>query len=194
MNSVSAPEWATQLRVAFDSRASGQFVVHGNVSDRMPSAGQLVNVEQYIRDELFADFDVVFTYDLGNGLGVVRGGDLLPAVDAEWVTSAQRAHRRTVLELLDLVAETSWKAGDLDDSRRHLRQAIDLEPHDEIRYVRLARVLLRQGRRGSAREVVRRALAAAAEIGATPSESLVDLVRQLGRKREPVPVPDAVTA
>jgi LuxR family maltose regulon positive regulatory protein len=125
---------------------------------------------------------------------LVRGGDLLPAVDAEWVTSAQRAHRRTVLELLDLVAETSWKAGDLDDSRRHIRQAIDLEPHDEIRYVRLARVLLRQGRRGSAREVVRRALAAAAEIGATPSESLVDLVRQLGRKREPVPVPDAVTA
>jgi DNA-binding SARP family transcriptional activator len=125
---------------------------------------------------------------------LVRAGDLLPAMDAEWVNSAQRAHRRTVLELLDLVAETSWKAGDLDDSRRHLRQAIDLEPHDEIRYVRLARVLLRQGRRGSAREVVRRALAAAADIGATPSESLVDLVRQLGRKREPVGVLDAAPA
>ena len=33
--------------LAFDSRASGQFVVHGNVSDRMPSAGQLVNVEEH---------------------------------------------------------------------------------------------------------------------------------------------------
>ena len=125
---------------------------------------------------------------------LVRGGDLLPAMDAEWVSSAQRAHRRAVLELLDLVAETSWKAGDLDDTRRHLRQAIELEPHDEIRYVRLARVLLRQGRRGSAREVVRRALAAAAEIGATPSGSLVELVRQLGRRREPATAAEPVTA
>lgn len=87
MNTGNAPGWAAQLRLAFDSRASGQFVVHGNVSDRMPSAGQLVNVEQYIRDELFADFDVVFTYDLGNGLGVARGGELL----ADWVPSALRS-------------------------------------------------------------------------------------------------------
>jgi DNA-binding SARP family transcriptional activator len=119
---------------------------------------------------------------------LVRGGELLPASDAEWLTAVRRAHRRTTLELLDLVAETSWKAGDLDDSRRHLRQAIEVEPHDEIRYVRLARVLIRQGRRGSAREVVRRALAAAAEIGAAPSESLMTLVRQLGRKRDAEPV------
>lgn len=87
MNTGNAPGWAAQLRLAFDSRASGQFVVHGNVSDRMPSAGQLVNVEQYIRDELFADSDVVFTYDLGNGLGVARGGELL----ADWVPSALRS-------------------------------------------------------------------------------------------------------
>lgn len=82
-----APEWAQQLHVAFASGASGQFVVHGNVNDRMPSDGMLVNVEHYIQDALLHDFDVVFTYDLGNGLAVTRGGDRL----ADWVPSALRS-------------------------------------------------------------------------------------------------------
>jgi len=31
----SAPEWATELNVAFESGASGQFVLYGNVHDRL---------------------------------------------------------------------------------------------------------------------------------------------------------------
>jgi len=31
-----APEWAKQICVAFESGASGQFVLHGNVQDRLP--------------------------------------------------------------------------------------------------------------------------------------------------------------
>lgn len=95
-----APEWAAQLHVSFASGASGQFVVHGNVSDRMPSGGQLVNVEHYIRDELLREFEVVFTYDLGNGLAVVRGGECL----AEWVPSALRSLPQGPLEACRFVS------------------------------------------------------------------------------------------
>lgn len=79
--SHDAPQWATQIQISFRSGASSQFIVHGNVNDRMAADGQLVNVEHYIRDELLGDFDIVFTYDLGNGLAITRGIEKI----AEWV-------------------------------------------------------------------------------------------------------------
>lgn len=99
--SDGAPEWAQQLHVAFASGASGQFVVHGNVNDRMPSDGLLVNVEHYIQDTLLHDFDVVFTYDLGNGLAVTRGGERL----ADWVPSALRSLPQGPLEAFRFVSK-----------------------------------------------------------------------------------------
>jgi hypothetical protein len=96
-----APEWAQQLHVAFSSGASVQFVVHGNVNDRMPSDGMLVNVEHYIQDTLLHDFDVVFTYDLGNGLAVTRGGERL----ADWVPSALRSLPHGPLEAFRFISK-----------------------------------------------------------------------------------------
>ncbi|HEY0339179.1 MAG TPA: AAA family ATPase [Steroidobacteraceae bacterium] len=83
----SAPDWATDLYVAFESGASGQFILYGNVHDRLAVNGRLVNIERYIQDELLSSFDVVFSYDLGNGLTVERGGERL----AQWVPAAMRS-------------------------------------------------------------------------------------------------------
>ena len=80
-----APDWAAELSLAFESGASGQFVLYGNVHDRLAVGGRLVNIERYIQDELLAGFAVVFAYDLGNGLTVERGGERL----AQWVPAAQ---------------------------------------------------------------------------------------------------------
>jgi hypothetical protein len=96
-----APEWARQLHLAFESGASGQFVLHGNVSDRMPLDSRLVNVEHYVRDELLQDFDVVFMYDLGNGLAVIRGGEQL----ADWVPSALRTLPERPLEAFRFISK-----------------------------------------------------------------------------------------
>ena len=96
-----APQWARQLHVAFASGASGQFVVHGNVNDRLACGGQLVNVEHYVQDSLLHDFDVVFTYDLGNGLAVTRGGDRL----ADWVPSALRSLPQGPLEAFRFISK-----------------------------------------------------------------------------------------
>ncbi|HEY4214196.1 MAG TPA: ATP-binding protein [Steroidobacteraceae bacterium] len=82
-----APEWATELYVAFESGASGQFILYGNVHDRLPVGGRLVPIERYIQDELLAGFDVVFTYDLGNGLTIERGGERLQ----QWIPAAARS-------------------------------------------------------------------------------------------------------
>ncbi|HKE93744.1 MAG TPA: ATP-binding protein [Povalibacter sp.] len=99
--SDEAPWWAKQLHVSFESGASGQFVVHGNVSDRMPLGSRLVNIEHYVRDELLHDFEVVFMYDLGNGLAVIRGGEHL----ADWVPSALRNLPQGPLEAFRFISK-----------------------------------------------------------------------------------------
>lgn len=100
-SNAAVPAWAKQLRSSFESGAAGQFVVHGNVSDRMPLGSRLVNVEHYLLDELLDDFDVVFTYDLGNGLAVVRGGEQL----ADWVPSAMRTLPQRPLDAFRFVSK-----------------------------------------------------------------------------------------
>jgi hypothetical protein len=82
-----APAWAAELSLAFESGASGQFVLFGNVHDRLAVGERLVSIERYLQDELLAGFAVVFAYDLGNGLTIERGGDRL----AQWLKGAEGA-------------------------------------------------------------------------------------------------------
>ena len=46
------PDWAAELYAAFESGACGQFILYGNVHDRLAVGGRLVNIERYIQDEL----------------------------------------------------------------------------------------------------------------------------------------------
>ena len=105
----SAPEWATELNVAFESGASGQFVLYGNVHDRLAVGGRLVTIERYIQDELLASFDVVFSYDLGNGLTVERGSDRL----AQWVPTAMRSIPHEPLGAIRFVSRYARYLGNL---------------------------------------------------------------------------------
>jgi len=70
-----APCWAIQLARAYESGAHGQFIVHGNVHDRLPLAKGLVGLDHFLLEELLSGFAVVFTFDLGNGLRIERGAD-----------------------------------------------------------------------------------------------------------------------
>jgi ATPase family associated with various cellular activities (AAA) len=78
-----APSWANELALAYESGAHGQFILYGNVHDRIAlqaseqKAARLVNLAGYLEDELLAGFKVVLAYDLGNGLTIERGGDLI---------------------------------------------------------------------------------------------------------------------
>ncbi|WP_395022582.1 hypothetical protein [Dongia sp.] len=75
--SPEAPAWAAEIALAYESTAQGQFILSGNVHDRLPVGGALVNLGGFIEKELLAGFQVIFSFDLGNGLRVTRGGDLL---------------------------------------------------------------------------------------------------------------------
>lgn len=75
-----APAWASELALAYESGAHGQFILYGNVHDRMAAGSRLVNLASYLQDELLSGFRIVFCYDLGNGLVIERGGELV----AEW--------------------------------------------------------------------------------------------------------------
>src|SRR5688572_10278241 len=94
-----APEWAAELTLRFASRASGQFILYGNVHDRIAFDDYLVNIEQYLQDELLSSFDVIFSYDLGNGLTVEKGGERL----SDWVPSAMRGLPHQPLEAIRFI-------------------------------------------------------------------------------------------
>jgi hypothetical protein len=70
-----APAWASELALAYESGAHGQFILFGNVHDRMAVGGQLVGLADYLERELLSAFQVVLAYDLGNGLTIERGGE-----------------------------------------------------------------------------------------------------------------------
>ncbi len=78
-----APGWANELALAYESGAHGQFILYGNVHDRIAlQAGdqkgvRLVNLAGYLEDDLLAGFKVVLSYDLGHGLAIERGGEFI---------------------------------------------------------------------------------------------------------------------
>lgn len=74
-----APGWAAELALAYESGAHGQFVLHGNVHDRLPIEGRLANLSRYLEEEVLSSFSVVLGYDLGNGLRILRGAEKLQA-------------------------------------------------------------------------------------------------------------------
>ena len=72
------PPWASDLVTLYASNAVNQFILHGNVNDRLvlPS-GTIGNLHQFLVDALLPRFDVVLSYDLGNGIRIERGGEAL---------------------------------------------------------------------------------------------------------------------
>src|SRR5688500_7570920 len=71
----NVPAWAAELAVAYESVAASQFILYGNVHDRLVVDGALVNLADFLQDALLSGFGVVITYDLGNGLAIERGGE-----------------------------------------------------------------------------------------------------------------------
>jgi DNA-binding SARP family transcriptional activator/ATP/maltotriose-dependent transcriptional regulator MalT len=103
-------------------------------------------------------------------------GPLLPHDPYEpWAEEPRERAARTMLDLLDLCADVATDRGDLDETRRVVERTIELAPYDEDRYLRVALILQRQGRRGAALSVLRRARAALAQLGVDPPRALMEL-------------------
>lgn len=131
--------------------------------------------------------------DAGLAASVARGamaryhGELLPDDRYEgWVEEPRERARRGMLDLLALCADEAGARGDLDEVRRLVVRAIEVDPYDDHLYVRAATVLVDHGRRGEALSVLRRARVALGELGLdVPAalESLETQAREDGDRR-----------
>lgn len=82
--SDSLPAWSRDVIARYESGASGQFILHGNIADRMllpseanPKLGSLID---FLAEVLLPRFEIVLSYDPGHGLRVERGRERF----AEW--------------------------------------------------------------------------------------------------------------
>ena len=76
---VQLPQWAIDSIQLYESNAANQFVIFGNVNDQMvvPSpAAHLGGLTDFLLQMLLCSFDIVLSYDIGNGIRVEKGGDI----------------------------------------------------------------------------------------------------------------------
>ena len=145
------------------------------------AAGVTTDVAQFE-----AGVSAAFDAPLAERAGLARlalgayAGELLPA-DAyeDWAAGPRERLRRRYLSLVDIVAEDSFARGDVDEGMRLLDLGIDREPLEERRYLMATRALLANGRRASAREMVRRAVDALDELGLPLCDELAEIGRSL---------------
>ncbi|MBA3938723.1 MAG: ATP-binding protein, partial [Planctomycetes bacterium] len=72
------PAWASELITGYESGAASQFILSGNVHDRLVlpiTGGGLGSLGDFLAKVLLPRFDVILSYDLGNGLRVEKGGE-----------------------------------------------------------------------------------------------------------------------
>lgn len=74
------PPWATELALLYESHATNQFLLAGNVADDFFTGGEVGSLENFLLRALLPNFEVVLAYDLGNGLRVVKGAPIF----SEW--------------------------------------------------------------------------------------------------------------
>src|SRR5262252_1821260 len=73
------PQWVLDAIQLYESSAANQFIIYGNVNDQMvvPSPSvHLGGLTDFLMQVLLARFDVVLSYDIGNGIRVEKGGDI----------------------------------------------------------------------------------------------------------------------
>jgi hypothetical protein len=97
--SQSTPAWATDLALAYESGASSQFILFGNVHDRLAVGERLVSLADFLEDTLLKSFGVVLSYDLGAGLNIERGGELV----AKWKGAELKQQMREPLQVVQWI-------------------------------------------------------------------------------------------
>ena len=74
------PAWAHEAIQLYESNAASQFVLYGNVYDQMlipvGNTGRIGSLTDFLLQVMLPRFDVVLSYDLGNGIRVEKGGEV----------------------------------------------------------------------------------------------------------------------
>lgn len=73
------PQWALDAIQLYESNAANQFIIFGNVNDQLvvpAPAAHLGGLTDFLFQVLLPRFDVVLSYDIGNGIRVEKGGEI----------------------------------------------------------------------------------------------------------------------
>ena len=75
------PSWSQELIHRYASGSAGTFVLHGNIHDRLflplGDDSTLSSLPNFLAKVILPQFDVILTYDLGEGIRALRGQDLV---------------------------------------------------------------------------------------------------------------------
>ena len=99
------PTWSQDLIAAYESNAHSQFLLAGNVNDHLilPLHNGAVSgtLQDFMLKVLLPRFDVVLSYDLGNGLRVEQGQERFN----QWGWAAENRLPRGPREAIDAVSQ-----------------------------------------------------------------------------------------
>jgi hypothetical protein len=75
---MSLPAWAERLIALYQSHAANQFLLYGNVNDRFLIDGKtLGSLTDFLHRVILPRFDVILSYDLGNGVRIEKGAEIV---------------------------------------------------------------------------------------------------------------------
>lgn len=96
MSEITLPSWAQSIKTIFRAETTSQYLLYGNVNDyvvhKTNEQIKLLSLRQYLSDVLFAPFDIVLTYDRGQGIVVNHGAE----------------HFQSFLQLIDKYNKTNF--------------------------------------------------------------------------------------
>ena len=88
-NRNALPQWAQRMISLYESRAVSQFILHGNVNDRLylplRDKASLGGIRDFLLRVLLPQFDLILSYDLGNGIRVEKGGEIF----SQWIGATE---------------------------------------------------------------------------------------------------------
>ena len=74
------PDWAREIVRLYESDSASQFIIYGNVFDQLtiPATGgqRLASLSEFLMHVLLQRFEVIISYDIGNGIRVEKGGEI----------------------------------------------------------------------------------------------------------------------
>ncbi|HUR82107.1 MAG TPA: hypothetical protein VM733_15180, partial [Thermoanaerobaculia bacterium] len=92
---MTLPHWASKLATQYTSHAANQFLLYGNVNDRFLIEGNhLGTLFEFLTRVILPRFDVVLSYDLGNGVRIEKGAEIVQKWPSFRETELPRAPRQ----------------------------------------------------------------------------------------------------
>ena len=124
------PSWVNRIVDLYNSHACNQFILTGNTHDLFPGAAreEFVTLTDLIGQNIVPRYNVILTYDIGNGLRIERGGELF----GKWSERAEATGRipRAAIELITLFLRYAANLATLNSNQTRLKVAVILKDAD----------------------------------------------------------------